>query len=161
MKITMWSNRKVKSKDPLVREKAATEGHGLDKLVYDEDKGVRLSVAKKVNELMEVLSKDSDWKVRRELAASGYRLSTFISDENELVRKEVASQGYGLATLVNDENFLVRAAVAKQGYGLDKLIHDKDELVRMEVANQGYNLETLVNDESGVVRSIARAKIKN
>ena len=122
MKITMWSNRKVKSKDPLVREKAATEGQGLDQLVYDEDKGVRLSVAKKLNELIEVLSKDSDWKVRRELAASGYRLSTFISDENELVRKEVASQGYGLDILANDESFLVRSAVAEQGYRLENFV---------------------------------------
>ena len=139
MKITMWSNRKVKSKDPLVREKAATEGHGLDKLVYDEDKGVRLSVAKKVNELMEVLSKDSDWEFRRKLAASGYRLSTFISDENELVRREVANQGYGLDILTKDKSFLVRSAVARQG----------------------YNLETLVNDKSVVVRFIAKAKMKN
>ena len=87
-------------------------------------------------------------------------LEELVNDENWRVRIEVAKQGYGLDILVNDKDCDVRLEIAIQGYCLDKLVNDKDEDVRYEVAKHGYGLDILVNDEDIDVRLEASRQLK-
>ena len=68
-----------------VRELAAEDHYGLDKLVDDPD-----------------------WSVRAAVAEQGYGLDKLVDDPVEYVRMEVAKQGYGLDKLINDPGDRVR-----------------------------------------------------
>lgn len=78
---------------------------------------------------LNILIKDSDWRIRAAVASQGYGLDKLINDESYMVRVEVANQGYRLDILIHDSMLDVRAAVASQGYGLDVLAHDRDGYV--------------------------------
>ena len=110
------------------------------KYVCSEIKLVRKLTQEEINKYIEdnldILVNDKDWRVRYEVAKQGYGLHILVSDEDWGVRCEVARQGYGLDILVNDEDWRVRYEVAKQGYGLDILVSDEDYDVRCESQKQ-------------------------
>lgn len=88
------------------------------------------SEVKKLHDILDKLVNDENPGVRCAVAKQGYGLDILINDSDWCVRREVAKQGYGLDKLINDSNWYVRVAVAKQGYGLDVLINDVDPDVR-------------------------------
>ena len=115
----------IESGDWWVREAAADQGYGLERLIYDENWCVKNAVVRQ-NYRMDILIHDKDWHVRSAVARQGYGLDVLLCDEDYKVRCAVAEQGYGLDGLLRDEDWRVRCAVARQGYGLDVLIQDKE-----------------------------------
>lgn len=111
------------------------------------------------DDVLEVLVKDPDPKVREAVAKLGYGLDTLVHDENWYIRELVAEHGYGLELLVNDEDDHVRAAVARQGYGLEELLYDTSSWVRLAVAEQGYGLDKLIHDVSTRVRAEVKKRL--
>lgn len=175
----------IDDEDALVRETIAKYGYGLDKLINDENKWVRLIAQEQLKELkpveedklfnlefedkielikqgkyLDIFIKAGNPLVRLAIAEQGYKLDVLINDKSEYVRAEVANKGYRLDILINDGSAYVREAVAKQGYGLDILINDEDEFVRMAVAEQGYGLDILINDEHEWVRGTVEDKLE-
>ena len=119
----------------------ARYGYGLDKLIYDENPTVRLSV--------ENYLRDHNYKsvfIWAEDNNVNIDIEEWLNSNNYLKRLIVAKYGYGLDKLVNDENWEVRKAVAEQGYGLDILINDKMFYVR-EVTEEYLNKNILTIQE--------------
>ena len=137
----------------------AKQGLCLDKLINDEEPGVREEVVRQGYKL-DVLIKDESEFVRKVIADKGYGLDILVHDESAFVRTAVAKQGYGLDTLINDESKFVRMEIAKQEYGLETLVNDEDWCVRREVAERGYGLDVLINDTKSSVRATAMKKIE-
>lgn len=81
-----------------------------------------------------------DVSVKYEYIKKDCGLDILIKDSNWRIRAAVARRGYGLNVLINDKDEDVRVAVAQQGYGLNVLIKDRSALVREEVAKRGYHL---------------------
>ena len=63
-------------------------------------------------------------------------LDKLVNDEDWRVRIKVAKHGYGLDKLINDKHESVRLEVVRHGYGLDKLVNDKNWYVRREASYQ-------------------------
>ena len=74
----------------------------------------------RMDQILELGSKDPDYMVRSAVADTGKYLDYFITDPNDQVRGIVAAQGVALDYLINDPEDFVRYSIAMQGYGLDK-----------------------------------------
>ena len=113
-----WLNKLANSAYKNIRKTVAEQGCGLDKLVYDKNKDVRMAVAKnagRVNrtDLLEKLAYDESVDIRKEVARQGYGLDRLIDDEDHLVRELVAKSAGKLGRddllekLLDDENYCV------------------------------------------------------
>ena len=114
-----------------IEEKLAKE-----MLHFSSEEKIKLA---KQGEHLDILVKDKDWKVRKEVAKYGrYKdLDILVNDEDDTVREIVTQQrrDKDLDILVNDENLYVRLAVAEIGRDkdLDILVRDKEIYVLREV----------------------------
>lgn len=120
---------------------------------------LELNVFKDINEMVNSFAYSEDFCQRCLAAACGKHLEILLKDPNYLVRKEVARLGYGLELLINDPDYSVRVELVRHGYCLDTLMGDDDWHVRLAVAESGYRPDILRHDSTNAVSEAANKHI--
>lgn len=120
---------------------------------------LELNVFRDINEMVSSFAYSEDFCRRCLAAACGKHLEILVKDPNYLVRKEVARLGYGLELLTNDPDYSVRVELVRHGYGLDKLMGDDDWHVRLAVAESGHRPDILRHDSINAVSKAANNHI--
>lgn len=137
----------------------------MNRLLYSDNVGDRVLCAGQGYGL-NILEKDRDYHVRREVAKQGHHPALFAIDYDDFTRS--VAQNY-----INEEknanlkkkyqeqlNSYIHGTTAQKlacinaGIGLDEFVNDKDENIRREVAKKEYKMNVLVNDTSPRVRSM-------
>lgn len=136
----------------------------MNRLLYSNNIGDRVLCAGQGYGL-DILEKDPDYHVRREVAQQGHNPALFAIDydyftrsvaqdyidkeKDEKLKKKYQEQldSYIYGTTAQ------KLACVNAGIGLDELVKDENEIIRREVASKGYKTNVLVNDTSPIVRS--------
>lgn len=137
----------------------------MNRLLYSNNIGDRVLCAGQGYGL-DILEKDPDYHVRREVAQQGHNPALFAIDydyftrsvaqdyidkeKDEKLKKKYQEQldSYIHGTIAQ------KLACINAGIGLDEFVNDKDENIRREVAKKEYKMNVLVNDPSPRVRSM-------
>lgn len=137
----------------------------MNRLLYSNNIGDRVLCAGQGYGL-DILEKDPDYHVRREVAQQGHNPALFAIDydyftrsiaqdyidkeKDEKLKKKYQEQldSYIHGTMAQ------KLACINAGIGLDEFVNDKDENIRREVAKKEYKMNVLVNDTSPCVRSM-------
>ena len=135
----------------------------MNRLLYSNNIGDRVLCAGQGYGL-DILEKDPDYHVRREVAQQGHNPALFAIDydyftrsvaqdyidkeKDEKLKKKYQEQldSYIHGTMAQ------KLACVNAEIGLDELVKDENELVRREVASKGYKTDILVKDPSPNVR---------
>ena len=137
----------------------------MNRLLYSDNVGDRVLCAGQ-GYGPNILEKDRDYHVRREVAKQGHHPALFAIDYDDFTRS--VAQNYineekntNLKKKYQDQlNSYIHGTTAQKlacvnaEIGLDELIKDKNENVRREIASKGYKTNILVNDPSPSVRSV-------
>lgn len=116
----------------------------------------------RMDQILELGAKDTDYRVRSEVADTGNYLDYFITDPNDQVRGIVAAHGVALDYLINDPEDFVRYSIAMQGYGLDKALQyikengvEAGDETPIAIMEYGFALEDFSKDIHYRQRAIA------
>lgn len=116
----------------------------------------------RMDQILELGTKDLDYRVRSEVADTGNYLDYFITDPNDQVRGIVAAHGVALDYLINDPEDFVRYSIAMQGYGLDKALQyikengvEAGDETPIAIMEYGFALEDFSKDIHYRQRAIA------
>lgn len=116
----------------------------------------------RMDQILELGAKDTDYMVRSEVADTGNYLDYFITDPNDQVRGIVAAHGVALDYLINDPEDFVRYSIAMQGYGLDKALQyikengvEAGDETPIAIMEYGFALEDFSKDIHYRQRAIA------
>lgn len=116
----------------------------------------------RMEQILELGSKDPDYMVRSEVADTGKYLDYFITDPNDQVRGIVAAHGVALDYLINDPEDFVRYSIAMQGYGLDKAMQyikengvEAGDETPIAIMEYGFALEDFSKDTHYRHRAVA------
>lgn len=137
----------------------------MNKLLYSNNVGDRVLCARQGYGL-DILEKDPDYHVRREVAQQGHNPALFAIDydyftrsvaqdyidkeKDEKLKKKYQEQ---LDSYIHGTTAQKLACINAE-IGLDEFVNDKDENIRREVAKKEYKMNVLVNDTSPRVRSM-------
>ena len=137
----------------------------MNRLLYSNNVGDRVLCAGQGYGL-DILEKDPDYHVRREVAQQGHNPALFAIDydyftrsvaqdyidkeKDEKLKKKYQEQ---LDSYIHGTT-AQKLACINAGIGLDEFVNDKDENIRREVAKKEYKMNVLVNDPSPRVRSM-------
>lgn len=137
----------------------------MNRLLYSNNVGDRVLCAGQGYGL-DILEKDPDYHVRREVAQQGHNPALFAIDydyftrsvaqdyidkeKDEKLKKKYQEQ---LDSYIHGTT-AQKLACINAGIGLDEFVNDKDENIRREVAKKEYKMNVLVNDPSPHVRSM-------
>ena len=137
----------------------------MNRLLYSNNIGDRVLCAGQGYGL-DILEKDPDYHVRREVAQQGHNPALFAIDydyftrsvaqdyidkeKDEKLKKKYQEQ---LDSYIHGTT-AQKLACINAGIGLDEFVNDKDENIRREVAKKEYKMNVLVNDTSPRVRSM-------
>lgn len=137
----------------------------MNRLLYSDNVGDRVLCAGQGYGL-DILEKDPDYHVRREVAQQGHNPALFAIDydyftrsvaqdyidkeKDEKLKKKYQEQ---LDSYIHGTT-AQKLACINAGIGLDEFVNDKDENIRREVAKKEYKMNVLVNDTSPRVRSM-------
>ena len=137
----------------------------MNRLLYSDNVGDRVLCAGQGYGL-DILEKDPDYHVRREVAQQGHNPALFAIDydyftrsvaqdyidkeKDEKLKKKYQEQldSYIHGTMAQ------KLACVNAGIGIDELVKDENKTIRREVASKGYKTDILVNDTSPIVRSM-------
>lgn len=135
----------------------------MNRLLYSNNVGDRVLCAGQGYGL-DILEKDHDYHVRREVAQQGHNSALFAIDydyftrsvaqdyidkeKDEKIKKKYQEQ---LNSYIHGTTAQKLACVNAE-IGIDELVNDENELIRREVAGKGYKTDILVNDPSFQVR---------
>ncbi|OUQ09479.1 hypothetical protein B5E88_09800 [Enterococcus cecorum] len=116
----------------------------------------------RMDQILELGAKDTDYRVRSEVADTGNYLDYFITDPNDQVRGIVAAHGVAWDYLINDPEDFVRYSIAMQGYGLDKALQyikengvEAGDETPIAIMEYGFALEDFSKDIHYRQRAIA------
>ena len=116
----------------------------------------------RMDQILELGAKDTDYMVRSEVADTGNYLDYFITDPNDQVRGIVAAHGVALDYLINDPEDFVRYSIVMQGYGLDKALQyikengvEAGDETPIAIMEYGFALEDFSKDIHYRQRAIA------
>lgn len=116
----------------------------------------------RMEQILELGSKDPDYMVRSAVADTGKYLDYFITDPNDQVRGIVAAHGVALDYLINDPEDFVRYSIAMQGYGLDKAMQyikengvEAGDETPIAIMEYGFALEDFSKDTHYRHRAVA------
>lgn len=116
----------------------------------------------RMDQILELGAKDTDYRVRSEVADTGNYLDYFITDPNDQVRGIVAAHGVALDYLINDPEDFVRYSIAMQGYGLDKAMQyikengvEAGDETPIAIMEYGFALEDFSKDTHYRHRAVA------
>lgn len=116
----------------------------------------------RMEQILELGSKDPDYMVRSAVADTGKYLDYFITVPNDQVRGIVAAHGVALDYLINDPEDFVRYSIAMQGYGLDKAMQyikengvEAGDETPIAIMEYGFALEDFSKDTHYRHRAVA------